>query len=449
MRNNLSKNFFSQFDDLSVFQFGSYNLSNLFYTLYLSKNTQKSGRKQKSRIGRFIYIVSTPYFLLLFLLRMIALRFRRSSRPRIVFIGNTGRHSIIDHQTYDLYNARIIAEVDSHEFVVLEEIRDGVDDIYPADFYYKEDLAVLVWLFRKLFQFINYKEIKAYIHNIQQASDDDLFSKLEIQRTVSHFFSTYSLVRRFLMSVKPDRVLLICHYSHAPFIAACKSLGIKVVELMHGSISDAHPHYNYPKGFLETVGDELFPDKLAVYGEFWKEIVQNGNLFSSDQIKVTGYFLKVPQVGIMKSRSGKKIILISSQWTVVDEIREYVKFLKANLDQDHWKIIIKPHPAEEPTTYQDLLNPGFVELSESDIYHALLTTDIHISVYSSVLYEAVRYDVVNYVLIVPRYASDYQILIDRNLAIPLLPDQAPEQIKKMNIPDQFFFADFDPSILID
>jgi len=209
------------------------------------------------------------------------------------------------------------------------------------------------------------------------------------------------------------------------------------------------PVYNYPKDFRRKIGDTLFPDKIAVYGEFWKNIVVKGNLYPADAVEIVGYFLKIPEIDYTFHGSGKKVVLITSQWTVVEAIHNYVKFLKEKLERNQWRIVIKPHPVEDPTTYLDLLETDFVQLANSDIYKALLTADIHISVYSSVLYEAIRYNVTNYVLLVEEYEDEYQMLINNGIALPLNSDQIPEYLDESSISSEFFFAEFDPSALFD
>jgi hypothetical protein len=253
----------------------------------------------------------------------------------------------------------------------------------------------------------------------------------------------------FLWFIKPRRVLLICHYGNEPFIAACKHYQLPVIELMHGSISDSHPHYNYPASYSSLFVSTMFPDKLAVYGEFWKDNVVKGNMFSGEAVDIVGYYLKVPDMGSRVKLSKENVILITSQWTVVDVLYDYVKFLKENLNRSQWQVIIKPHPAEQPTTYLELLETGFIQLSDENVYSLLQNATVHISISSSVLYEAIRYDVANFVLLDDRYLDESKALITSGVALPLESRQIPDPTAKPDVPPDYFFADFNPSVLFD
>ena len=108
------------------------------------------------------------------------------------------------------------------------------------------------------------------------------------------FYANYQVNRFLLWVLAPERVLLICHYGREPFIAGCKRLGIPVTELMHGSIVGVDTFYNYPPTYSHLFGRALFPDKTAVYGEFWRRAVIDGRMFPPEAVAVVGYYLKVP-----------------------------------------------------------------------------------------------------------------------------------------------------------
>ncbi|MGB2963464.1 MAG: hypothetical protein WBB69_05710 [Anaerolineales bacterium] len=383
------------------------------------------------------------------LIKIILMGLLNHKKNRVLFLGNYGRHSNIDGKIYDLYNARIIEQKGRDDFIIMEAYRDGVVDQYQAEFYYKEDLRLLILFLRFLFQIFNNRDLQTYAENILDLYPELSFSVREVRKIASHFYATFIASKMFLWFIKPSRVLLICHYGHEPFIAACKHFQLPVIELMHGSISDSHPHYNYPPSYSSLFINTMFPDKLAVYGEFWKDNVVRGNMFPEDAVEIVGYYLKVPDVQKQAQPAEKNVILITSQWTVVDVLYDYVKFLKENLNKTQWQVIIKPHPAERLTTYQDLLEEDFVLLSNENIYKLLQNAGIHISVCSSVLWEAIRYDVANYVLLDDRYQDESHALINSGVALPLGSRQIPDPAAKPDVPPDYFFADFNPSVLFD
>jgi hypothetical protein len=141
--------------------------------------------------------------------------------------------------------------------------------------------------------------------------------------------------------------------------------------------------------------------------------------------------------------------LITSQWTVVQELETYIKFLKENLDRNLYQIIIKLHPNEDPGNYESIIEPGFVSKTLDDIYQLLGSADIHIGVYSSVLYEAIRYQVANYVLMVEQYDELCRPIIENGIALPLRNDQIPDRHQIPSVPSEYFFAEYIPAVLFD
>ncbi len=95
-------------------------------------------------------------------------------------------------------------------------------------------------------------------------------------------------------------IVMICHYSHLPWIAAARSLHLPVVELMHGLIVPQHPSlcdFKFsPKFSKKPLREHLLPCSLGVLGEYWKKIVDSGKQFHPDDVFVLGYFHQVPRL---------------------------------------------------------------------------------------------------------------------------------------------------------
>jgi hypothetical protein len=191
----------------------------------------------------------------------------------------------------------------------------------------------------------------------------------------------------------------------------------------------------------------LFPDKTAVYGEFWRRVVTNGHMFPAEAVVVAGYYLKVPTRQRERKTGTKTRILICTQPTVQPELLDYLAFLKASLNRAGWEITIKPHPREDAAPYEALAEAGFVSVSNRTAYELLAECDVHISSYSSVLYEAILYGICNYALYVDRYAQYCDEVIGSGAALPLRPNQLPAPC----VPDveeaRFYLDDYHPGVL--
>jgi hypothetical protein len=97
-----------------------------------------------------------------------------------------------------------------------------------------------------------------------------------------------------------------------------------------------------------------------------------------------------------------------------------------------------------------VLEPGFVTRTDTSPYRLLPHVDIHISLYSTLLYEAVRYNVANYVLLVDGAPMICHRIIESGVAYPLELHQLPEIDARLDEQDaKRYFADFRPSVLFE
>ena len=440
--------FFEIVDDLDLFKLGDFNLFNLFYTKFSRQDFDMEGYKYKASIGRYLRVFKSFFYIFSFFLKSIAIKLSKSKKGRILFLGSAGRYSTVEGQLYNLYNGQIIEEKGMDDFIVAQRFRDGVSDKFQAEFFLIEDLFLLWAMIKLIFIIISWKRLQEYANRITKAYPELNLSPRRVRGIASTFYALYYSSRLFLWFIEPREVFLICHYGKEFFIAACKDRKLKVTELMHGRIDKAHPNYNYPAYVRGYLTSSLFPDRLAVYGEFWKEQVLRGNLFSEDQIIVIGYYLKTVDVEREpKPKSNRQTILITAQWPVARDIYEYISFLKGKLDKDSYEVIIKPHSGDDPTYYDELSDPGFIIITNKDVYQLLNEASVHISAASTVLYEAIRYDIPNYILETDQFRKEYQTTIDSGVAIPLGKTQVPDFGIKPNISAEYFFAEYDPAVL--
>jgi len=171
-----------------------------------------------------------------------------------------------------------------------------------------------------------------------------------------------------------------------------------------------------------------------------------GNFLPAEQIGVVGYFLQVPQPA-EKDRSGRCMVLITSQYTVQEELLAYAAFLKRSLDPREWEIVIKPHPAEDAAPFRTLEQPGFVSVVTENTYALMQRAHVHISVYSTTIFEAARYGVSNWALNVPKYADRWQEYVDTGICRLLQPDQLPDATPLDQEQVYYYFSEYDPNAL--
>jgi hypothetical protein len=442
--------FFKIVDAPKVFDFQGENLFTIFYKKWVDRSTKSQGGWEVRTRRNLLLEISTRLlgfikFLLVALFTGIYGRVTRQSKT--LLFGAEGRHSVVGGATFDLYNARIVQQRGRDRFIIVENFDDGVDKQYRADLYLSDLCGVIGRLLRFICRWALSDDLRQYARSVVERYPDLGFSGDEIAEEALGFYTRFQLYRLLLTVLNPERVLLICYYGRESFIAACKHKGIQVTELQHGSILRTHPMYNFPESYRSLFHQAPFPDKIAVYGRYWKEILVEDNIFPTDSVVIVGYYLMIPAKEEISFPQEKTVLLVSSQPTVQDKLRDYVSFLRSQLNRDQWCVVIKPHPREDPDLYTSLLDPKFIMLSDQSVYALLAHADIHVSVYSTVLYEAIRYTRCNYVLYVEGFDSYYDEIVDSGVALPINETQLPSSDRKVSVDSHLFFADYTPSVL--
>jgi len=171
-------------------------------------------------------------------------------------------------------------------------------------------------------------------------------------------------------------------------IHVAKKLGIRTVELQHGLITKNHYAYNpICKQLEEEIIYQYLPDEIWTFGEYW-----------SDNVgwKIRRVPIGNPHITYSLKKhhntARKYDYLIISQWTMYNEIKNYVGELAAMHPGD--KIAIRLHPSDKLTIYDDLTSKYknvIVTDSSVDLYKDFAESDIVIGGYSTCLYEALAF----------------------------------------------------------
>ncbi len=443
------RSFFEIVDDPDVFDFGAFNLFKLFYTRFVF-GRQLAGPdtawKPKTRPHPVRLFAARLQSLFRSTATVIRLGVAGRRRPLTIFYGATGRTSRDDGTTYDLYNARVVGELGREHFILIEDRDDGAEKTYRPDFTFS-DFALIIRLVAVLIRLLQGRRLRRFAGSVTATYPALGFSRAEAVEIAAAFCANYWVNRMLVGWLAPERALLICHYGREPFIAACQRQGVPITELMHGAIPAGHRFYSYPPSYSHLFGRALFPDRIAVYGDYWRRIVLAGNMFPPEAVVVGGYYLRVAPKSTAREVSGTTRILICTQPTVQREMLEYIVFLKSALDHSTWQIVIKPHPSEDATAYHALAEPSFVSVADQNTYELLAECDIHISSYSSVLYEAILYGVCNYALRVERYSRLCDEVVGSGVALPLKPDELPVAYVIAPGEARFYLDDYRPEVL--
>ncbi len=246
------------------------------------------------------------------------------------------------------------------------------------------------------------------------------------------FFELFHQYYAAFKGQRIDRLFLICHYHNESLIAACKILGIEVIEYQHGLIAKNDLYYVYPESIIPHRERCLFPDKIVVFGPFWRDLLCLGNEFSPEQVIVGGNYSLAPDLKPKSARHPKeKAILIGAQKNMADTYVAYISSLQKRLAESHpeWKLLVKLHPSEpEVEKYDQFAQATNCELhGKNSVLDVLLERSlIQISIYSTTLYDAIGLDVLNLSLQNYSSSSDYAAeMVANKVAFPLQFDDDP------------------------
>jgi len=122
---------------------------------------------------------------------------------------------------------------------------------------------------------------------------------------------------------------------------------------------------------------------------------------------------------ISKNGESKKRILFLSQWTIGRELSQLALKLNRLLDKTRYEIIYKLHPGEfdnYKTNYSSLIKDGIrVTTNEKNVYEWFAESDYQVGVYSTAIYEGVRFNLGTAIYAVNNY-KNMQPLLSGNVA---------------------------------
>lgn len=269
------------------------------------------------------------------------------------------------------------------------------------------------------------------------------FDRDEINYLLSCLHLFYDDFRFYYQLFKASRVkklYFICHYHNEGLLAALKILNIRSIELQHGLISGNDLYYVYDRTFAQGVQNAFFPDKILVYGEYWKKVLLRGIEFSETTIDVAGDYIFRKNNRADLTVQKENLVMVCSQKGMHDDYLIYCRKLAEKMaHHPDWKIIVKLHPLEtNRKAYETLTTQGIEIAAENASLDDLMRrAKIQISIYSTTFFDAIGMDVTNFSIQNFGTSADYAAdIIQEGVAHPIGADDDPiskfEQLKSEN-----------------
>ena len=236
---------------------------------------------------------------------------------------------------------------------------------------------------------------------------------------LKHFYSkkkVYKIIYKFL---RPKMIFIVSYYDNMAAINAAKELGIRVVEVQHGSIGNEHPAYNT----LLDLDGAYFPDYLLAFGE--RDIapfVRSKYIDHENVCPIGSYYLEYvkeqlkPDSRLIKELSKyNRRVGVTLQWTVEEKVIDFV-VKAALLDSSILYLLIPRFNIHKE--YSNLTLPENVEVvADKDFYETMMYVDFHSTAYSTCALEAPSLGVQNIMINVEDTSKIHfeKVLDDKNI----------------------------------
>lgn len=227
------------------------------------------------------------------------------------------------------------------------------------------------------------------------------FSPQRVAAILENFYWNKRLYFWLLGRVKPEFLFSADGYGDHAVIAAAKERGIKVCEFQHGGFMKGGPEYGWSSYALSYKAKMPVPDQLFLFGEYWKEQLEDGGFWN-------GRLLAVGNMRIDRYRKLKKHyrssrtddacnIVLTTQGIDTHKLITFISdFLRVAEGKLEISLSIKLHPVYEADKgiyeREFLKNAKPVRVISGNeapsTFELLAAADLHLSISSSCHYDA-------------------------------------------------------------
>jgi len=428
----------------------------LYYDI--TRKTQMFGAPQQKSLTIFDKIKSfTPFFKNSLINNPFSGKYRKD-----ILIFDHPRKVIFDGEYCDIYSNFLVDLLkDSYSFEVLEAPYINQHFTKKQEYIkYTDRIELGSYIFKKFNKIEFTSQEKDLILKVQKELENTFDIKLNIlwmlTTHILNFKHDFKKYVELFEKRKPKMIFVVVSYENLAIVAAAKSLGIEVIELQHGTITDYHLGYSYPKKTRLNGEIPYFPDKILTFGDYW--VNENTCPISQENIVPIGFsYFEYQSKDYIGMESIDNQVLFISQGVIGKYLSQIAyEFAKS---QGDFKIIYKLHPGEYATwreNYPELVeasnldNFEVVDNSETPLYELMAKSSYQVGAFSTAIYEGLMFNCKTFIVDVPgiEYLND---LIEENYVFKIrdvneLMDNF-NGFEPTDYDKNFFFKKFDKELL--
>ncbi len=219
------------------------------------------------------------------------------------------------------------------------------------------------------------------------------------------------IAKKLIAEEKPDLILVISEHGivQKSLMVAGKLEKIPTIAIQHGAIGQIHKGYISWKGSISNSGTIEspycpIPDKTAVYGPYYFDLLTKTSAYPLDSVVVTGQprydvlmmadrvFSRKKFCQRLSLDPDKKIVLVATE--NIAEGKTFLRsILRALKDFPELQVVVKPHPDEKGDWYKKIIRDENISATilskDSDTFEALHACNLLMTGFSTVIIEAI------------------------------------------------------------
>ena len=238
----------------------------------------------------------------------------------------------------------------------------------------------------------------------------EVFLSMKFEPYLPYWILLLDSVDNYFLKNKPRSIFLTAetNANTLAYIFAASKHNVKTIRIQQAMITEKNMEFIHNNYFSKnnSLGYPI-PDYMLVYGSYAKEIlIKNGYPskklieFGNPTFAFLDYIEQIDKKSILnkyKISDKQKIILFTSTKWQNDLMGKdfdpmiWDELLKTYSNKDEYFIILKPHPGEKISTYENILsnyNCNNATIIQDSLVELLHISDIVISNYSSVIIDA-------------------------------------------------------------
>jgi len=370
-----------------------------------------------------------------------------ASPADILFIGTGRRKAREDGLMWDLFCDPILNSLDlNHVFIELPYQFSHQRPVKTEHIRYFDAITYTSVIQRKLglanheFTETEAEQVTKLENKMEHVFDYSIDFRGLVRDSLSERRSKKWLYERLLDHIEPEIVVLVASAFWRTFIEVCQERDISVVELQHGAGHHDHLGYSFP----ESASVSAFPDYIFVFGRFWKETVQYP--IANEAVYPVGYPYLEDELESYADTERRQQAVFSSQRTIGKKLSKCaLAFSELDTGYD---VVYNLHPKEYNRWREEYpwLVDSSIEIIDSDtpsMYQILSESEVHVGVYSTVVYEGLCFGLDTYLLEAPG-VSRMQTLIDSGYVTTVssasdLADQIATGDAEQSVDTEYFF----------